>query len=486
MTDYANGNRADTSDLRLPSAILAMLMVLAVGFIGSHCELTRRVSPMGVTSPQGLGIPVVGAALSFLDDFGLLRSDYRLRLTWPVPHLPGPWRKSASNKRAATTHSILPKTIPAAVSHSPVESSSSLSSAGQVLRSILIYAGQPGRMLASVLGLGAAMALERMQSGGLVNLDPIPNAWSMSRNDDGFGTVFGPLHRFSSVSDKTASDGARTSQASLHRVGGEIHHSFLAAAKSAGLSFRLADQVVKALHGAVNFRRLHPGDRFSVVYGHPGGNDKNKNHPRVLAVRLMTSGHTYRAFWFGAQGDGSGGYFNQQGESLREGMVRAPLHYEYISSPFSYHRLNPITHVVRPHYGVDYAAPTGTPVEAAADGRVIYRGHDRGGYGNLVIIKSFGDYKTYYAHLHRFASNVHAGDHVHEGEIIGYVGATGEATGPHLHFGIQVNGKWVNPRTYPLPHAARIASGEHSKFKERVARLKMALNGATNVRFARK
>lgn len=485
MMDYACTIEPRTPDLRPLAVMGAMLMVLAAGFIGTHFELTRRARPMGVASSTGLGLPVVGAALNLVNGFRLFGSDYQVRLTWPVPRSPGPWRASQNKQEPKPEQNVGSKSLVASVDHS-VESASSSSSTGSVLRSILTYAGEPGRMLASVLGLGAAIALQRVKPGRLLNLNPIADAWSATRDGEGPRSVSPQLRRASLEKGAPAHAPTPAPGARLHRVDGVIRHSFLAAAKSAGLSLRLAGQVVKALQGSVDFRKLHPGDRFSVVYGHPG-QDENKQS-RVLAVRLSTGGKTHGAFWFASKGgDGaSGSYFNQRGWSLGDGMLRAPLNYEYISSEFSYHRLDPVTHVVRPHYGVDYAAPTGTPVEAAADGRVIYRGHDQGGYGNLVIIKSFGRYKTYYAHLHRFASNVHAGDHVHEGEIIGYVGATGEATGPHLHFGVQVNGRWVNPRTYPLPHAVKVARAERSKFKERVAHLKMALAGVTDVRFAKK
>jgi len=481
MMDYAYRFEPPRPRPLRPLAVaVAVLVGMAVGFLVSRCKIIRRPSAMGVASAPAINIPVVGAGLDLLNDFKLMGSRYRVRMSWPVPRLPGPLRVADGNKSGSSPSAA---NLKPAASHRGAASSASAPSDKNLLGELLAYAGPPGQILATVLGFGAVVTLQRMQPGGLLDLDPIPAAWSMPSQGLGAAPSFARRHRLNFAGTKHRPHGHEQGASDLHRVTGVVHHSFLVAAKAAGLTYGLAEQVVKALRGDVNFRTLHPGDRFSVVYGRPPkASGKGR---RVLAVRMVTGDKTHRAFWFDGK-HGDGGYFNRQGQSLRQGMLRAPLHYEYISSPFSYHRMDPVAHVVRPHYGVDYAAPIGTPVKAAANGRVIYRGHDHGGYGNLVVIKSFGDYKTYYAHLHGFAKNVHAGDHVHQGEIIGYVGQSGEATGPHLHFGIRVNGKWVNPRTHPLPHAARLASKERPAFKQRVARLSMALNGVSDVRLARK
>jgi len=259
------------------------------------------------------------------------------------------------------------------------------------------------------------------------------------------------------------------------RVTGTVEHSLFRAAQSAGLSQRLTMNLTHIFKWEVNFNQsVRPGDFFEVVYRQLWKDGQKLRNGGIVAAQYVNRGHRYRAYRFTLP-DGKTGYYKADGKSVSKGIERAPLHYKYISSPFSYHRYDPVVHVWRPHYGVDYAAPTGTPVHAAADGRVVWARRD-GGYGNLVVIRSFGRYKTYYAHLHRFARGIHKGMHVHQGELIGYVGQTGEATGPHLHFGIMVNGRWRNPRTVPLPSDKPIPHKYLAEFRTRIKPLKQALD----------
>ena len=149
--------------------------------------------------------------------------------------------------------------------------------------------------------------------------------------------------------------------------------------------------------------------------------------------------------------------------------------YTRVSSPFSLRRYDPVVHVWRPHYGVDLAAPRGTPIKAAGDGVIRYIGR-AAGYGNLVEIKNFGQYQTRYAHMSHFAKGLRKGSHVHQGQVIGYVGATGEATGPHLHFEIRVAGKPRNPLKVKLPNASPVPGSEMAAFNSRAQRLSLALD----------
>ncbi|MGD8690303.1 MAG: M23 family metallopeptidase, partial [Gammaproteobacteria bacterium] len=208
-----------------------------------------------------------------------------------------------------------------------------------------------------------------------------------------------------------------------------------------------------------------PGDSFEVVF-RQSGDTPAEGDPRILAAEFTNQGHPYQAFWY-QDDNGDGDYYTVSGQSVHESILRAPLRYDHISSRFSYHRMNPVLHIVRPHYGVDYAAPMGTPVKAAANGRIKFIGRD-GGYGRLVVIESFGKYDTYYAHLHRFAHGLSRGTRVHQGEVIGYVGESGEATGPHLHYGIRVAGHWRDPRTVPLPKARPLPIDQLARFEDRI------------------
>lgn len=247
---------------------------------------------------------------------------------------------------------------------------------------------------------------------------------------------------------------------------GTIKSSLYLAGDAAGLSGRLIMELTHIFAWNVDFGRdVRKGDQFTVIYDqvwHDG--DKIRNGD-ILAAEFNNNGTTYRAFRY-VDKNGNANYYTADGKSLRKALLRAPVKYKYISSSFNRHRKHPILHIVRPHLGTDYAAPMGTPVKAAGDGRVEFAGRKHG-YGNVILIRHNARYETVYAHLHKFAKGVHAGDHVKQGQLIGYVGATGLATGPHLHFGVRVDGRFQNPRTVALPNAAPVPKKALAEFKKR-------------------
>jgi murein DD-endopeptidase MepM/ murein hydrolase activator NlpD len=200
---------------------------------------------------------------------------------------------------------------------------------------------------------------------------------------------------------------------------------------------------------------IHPGDEFTVSYEQLWRDGAYVKDGAVLAVRFTSGGREYRAVRFTGP-DGVAGYFTPDGRSLRRSFLRAPLEFTRVSSGFNSARYHPILNLIRAHQGVDYAAPIGTPVRAAGEGRVLFVGV-RGGYGNLVELAHPGGVTTVYGHLSRFASGLRAGQHVAQGSLIAYVGMTGLATGPHLHYEYRVNGVYKNPQTVKLPDAAPIA-----------------------------
>ncbi|HET8551589.1 MAG TPA: peptidoglycan DD-metalloendopeptidase family protein [Gammaproteobacteria bacterium] len=231
------------------------------------------------------------------------------------------------------------------------------------------------------------------------------------------------------------------------RIAGRIHHTLYQAARQAGLSKSMTRALIGLFARQVDYRQdIHAGDRFVVVY------QPNDADPTIAAAELDLNDTTLRAFRY-TDGDGDPAYYTLHGKPLKPTLLRTPLDYTRVSSPFSLRRLNPVLHIYRPHYGVDLAAPAGTPIHAAGPGRVTFRGRD-GGYGNLIIIDNPGPYSTRYGHMSRFAKGIHVGSHVRQGEVIGYVGSTGLATGPHLHFEIRVNGKPEPPLKVPLPREA--------------------------------
>jgi murein DD-endopeptidase MepM/ murein hydrolase activator NlpD len=189
---------------------------------------------------------------------------------------------------------------------------------------------------------------------------------------------------------------------------------------------------------------LRDGDTFKIVVEALYLDGEFKKYGDILAAEFVNNGETYRAYRF--EHNGKAGYYDEEGKSLRKAFLKAPLSFRRISSGFSLGRFHPILKIYRPHHGLDYAAPAGTPVSAMGDGTVIFAGK-KGQYGNLVIIRHPNGYKTYYGHLSKFGKDIKKGTKVEQGQIIGYVGSTGLATGPHLHYELRIRNRPVNPVT---------------------------------------
>jgi murein DD-endopeptidase MepM/ murein hydrolase activator NlpD len=182
---------------------------------------------------------------------------------------------------------------------------------------------------------------------------------------------------------------------------------------------------------------LRRGDRFSVVYEMPRSDGEPAGAGRIVAAEFVNKGVAYRAFRWQAP-DGTESYYSEDARSLKKAFLRSPVAFSRITSGFSLARLHPFLQTWRAHRGVDFAAPIGTPVHATGSGKVIVAGQ-QGGYGNVVMLQHAGGRSTVYAHLSRFASGVKRGSLVRQGEVIGYVGMTGWATGPHLHYEFRVD-----------------------------------------------
>jgi murein DD-endopeptidase MepM/ murein hydrolase activator NlpD len=187
----------------------------------------------------------------------------------------------------------------------------------------------------------------------------------------------------------------------------------------------------------------YPGDRFRVVYELLARDGIPVETGKILAAEYTHQGSRVQMFYYAPRG-GTGDYFDARGGSVKKAFLKSPLRYRYISSGFSENRNHPLLHVSRPHLGVDYAAPAGTPVMAASDGVVRLVGWN-GGFGNCVILEHRGGYSTLYGHLERFAAGLRVGRRVEQKEVIGYVGSTGLSTGPHLHYTFMRRGVPINP-----------------------------------------
>lgn len=229
------------------------------------------------------------------------------------------------------------------------------------------------------------------------------------------------------------------------------------------LPYSLAAELEDIYQWTVDFFGIQDGDSFTVIYDEKFIDDTvSVGISRVWGARFTHGGKDYYAIPY--KQDGKLKYWEADGASLRKMMLKAPLKYTRISSTFSYARRHPITKRVRPHTGVDYAAPAGTPVHSVADGVVIYKGWGGGG-GNTLKIKHAGGFRTGYLHLSRYAKGIVKGSRVSQGQLIGYVGSTGMSTGPHLDYRIWKNGKPINPLKVPQEPAEPISAAHRERFE---------------------
>ena len=249
-----------------------------------------------------------------------------------------------------------------------------------------------------------------------------------------------------------------------------IDSSLFQAAESAAISDAVALKIAAVFAWDIDFvLDIREGDRFTAVYEQVYQDGKYLRDGDLLAAEFVNGGRVYRALRYTAD-DGTSGYYTPDGHPLRKAFLRAPVDFTRISSGFNTARLHPILNTIRGHLGTDYAAPTGTPVHAAGDGRVSFAGV-RGGYGNAVILTHGGGISTLYGHLSRFAKGLRSGSHVNQGQIIGYVGMTGLATGPHLHYEYLIDGVHRNPQTVRLPGAKPLEAAVLQRFRVATAPL---------------
>ena len=250
---------------------------------------------------------------------------------------------------------------------------------------------------------------------------------------------------------------------------GTIESSLFEDGLTAGLSEGLLLKLVEIFGWDIDFaQQLRRGDGFAVIYEEKFSQGQKMADGQVLAAEFVNQGKTYRAIGF-RDDRGRLEYYTPEGLSLRRPFLRTPVELSRISSRFAM-RFHPVLKTWRAHTGVDYAAPTGTPVRATATGRVTALGWN-GGYGQAVMLKHGGTFSTLYGHLSRFHSGLRVGSHVEQGQIIGYVGATGLATGPHLHYELQVNGRHQNPITFKFPGATPLASEYKQAFLRNAGQL---------------
>ena len=245
----------------------------------------------------------------------------------------------------------------------------------------------------------------------------------------------------------------------------EIRNSLFGATDAAGLPDTIATQIADIFSTDIDFHRdLRKGDRFSVVYEVFYDRGEPVKSGRVLAAEFINQGKSYQAVYFNTA-ENEGGYYTADGKNLRKQFLRSPLEFSRITSGFTNARFHPVLQTWRAHKGIDYGAPTGTRVKATADGVVEIAGR-QGGYGNVVVLRHQTKFTTWYGHLSGIAKGLRKGKRVAQGEVIGFVGATGLATGPHLHYEFRINDVHQNPLRIAMPAALPISPELKPKFEQ--------------------
>jgi len=270
---------------------------------------------------------------------------------------------------------------------------------------------------------------------------------------------------------------------------GTINHSLFLAGMEAGLTDSMTMDVAGIFGWDIDFALdIRSGDRFVVVYEEKYLDGRKVRNGNILAAEFINNNKTYRSIRY-TDANGNTGFYDADGRSMRKAFLRTPVDFSRISSRFSRGRKHPVLNRIRAHKGVDYAASRGTPIRATGDGKIIHRGR-KGGYGKAVVIRHGSRYTTLYAHLNNYNRKARRGSRVKQGQIIGYVGSSGLATGPHLHYEFRLNGVHRNPLTVRLPKSASLAKKFLTDFRQQAEpllsrldtlhRTKLAMSGQKN------
>lgn len=251
----------------------------------------------------------------------------------------------------------------------------------------------------------------------------------------------------------------------LAHSSGVIDSSLFLASQKAGLSQNLTMELAAIFGWDIDFvLDIRQGDQFTLIYEELFKDGEKIKDGNILAAEFINNGKSHKALRYINPTTNTAGYYSPDGHSLRKAFLRSPVNFSRISSRFTTKRYHPLLHKFRSHKGVDYAASRGTPIKASGDGKVIFKGR-KGGYGKTVIIKHGSRYSTLYAHLSNYNRKIRNGTRVKQGQIIGYVGSTGLASGPHLHYEFRVNGVHRNPLTVKFPSTKPIPERHRDNFE---------------------
>jgi murein DD-endopeptidase MepM/ murein hydrolase activator NlpD len=259
-----------------------------------------------------------------------------------------------------------------------------------------------------------------------------------------------------------ASIGEKEIQTKYNSVQGIIESSLWNSIVAIDADPNLANELSEIYAWTIDFFGLQKNNTYDAIFEEKYVDDEYIGLGKVMATMFYHGGDSMYAFYF--EQNGRGDYFDEEGNSLQRTFLKAPLRFTRISSKFSHSRLHPVLKIRRPHHGVDYAASTGTPVYTVGDGIVTRKGYQKRGGGNYISIKHNGTYSTTYMHLKGYAKGIKVGDHVKQGELLGYVGSSGLATGPHLDFRFYRNGKPVDPLKVESPPSLPIDTINRTSF----------------------
>ena len=352
---------------------------------------------------------------------------------------------------------------------------------GDTLDSVLLSGGLTnGESATLTRAFGQSIDVRRLRPGNLVRFhyDAKRSIDSVELKINGWGEVDALRTNDSFV--------VTPRQAEQHEiettVSATIESSLYEAIRNAGETPQLVQQLVDVFQWDVDFFALRKGDSFTVVVKKRFAGSDVVGYGPIVAARFTHDGNTYEAFRHELP-DGHAGYYARSGAPLRKQFLRAPLQFTRITSGFSQHRFHPLLHYFRPHHGVDYGAPVGTPVMTTADGVVVESGYNRG-EGNYIKVRHTSRIETMYLHLSRFAKNIRHGARVNQGDVIGYVGMTGLATGPHLDYRVSDNGTWLDPLKLRSITADPLGGAQLTSFRANVSRIGQRLNAPATTQIA--
>ncbi|MES1927012.1 peptidoglycan DD-metalloendopeptidase family protein [Salinisphaera sp. T31B1] len=351
---------------------------------------------------------------------------------------------------------------------------------GDSLSRLFARANLPAREWVDLLKLGDPVEpLETLRAGETVEIRKTPGG-RLAELQYSLGPVDTlAVRRTASGDDALVADIIqRQTETRRLTAQGVVDGSLSGSLAAAGVPAKIATELAHIYRYRADLSHgMQSGDRFSIIYDAQFADGHRIASGPIVAARITTAGTEHAAFRV-VDDDGRSAYYDTRGRAYEPSFSRHPVNYSRISSPFNPNRMHPILHIRRPHWGVDMAAPRGTPIHAAANGVVKFVGRKHG-YGRLVELQHADGYSSRYGHMARFVKGLHDGERVHEGDVIGYVGSTGEATGPHLHFEIRKDGIAHNPLTMPLPEGHPLSPNRLAVFVSRIQPLIARLDGRT-------